>query len=963
MAISLLYLARLVFLAVFVGLRRRLLHFLRKPDTPKLTQLRIHVPASVPLSVESENSLPRSLWTYDVFLSFRGTDVRKSFVSHLYKALNKEGIKVFHDDKALQRGSLIWDGLVKAIDQSRFAIVVISKGYATSRWCLEELSLMAHLAEKKRLELIPIFYEIDPSDLKRRSGCFNDALEKHELRYDLETVGRWRMALAQVGNISGWDSKSRNEESELVQEVVRDLSDRLFSDSDSSSDTDGLVGMISHMRSVESLLSLDSGDVRMIGIWGMGGIGKTTIAKFVCKRLSSKFDGACLLENVNKEFEQYGSSHMRQKVLSQILRQKELNSWDGDSVVMKRRLRGKMVLLVLDNVDNIEQLQELVGSLEWFGPGSRIVITTRDKRVLEQHDVEYIYEVKPLKITQALQLFSKHAFKQPRPPKDSAELSIDILKQLDGLPLAICVAGATLYRRDIADWEHYLYQLRTNVNSSVAKALRKSFEALNKQEKLIFLYVACCFNGKHMHRVSKVLDLFIVSGHRPLRSTLSIRTLTEKCLISISTTKRLWVHDLLQDMARDIICEGKEENPWKRKMLWNFMDINNVLCENMGSEAIEVESLLLDMPKGKELYIRPEIFERMYNLKMLKFYNNSTAKGSTICMPDGLVYLPMLRYLHWQAYTLKSLPSRFCTTYLVELNLPNSLVETLWNGNQDLGNLRRMNLRGCRRLLEIPDLSKATSLENLNLDNCESLVELTESVRHLKNLGVLELSGCKKLKKFPNNINLRSLRILHLERCSSVEEFPFLSENVKTISLDETAIEEVPASIERLTQLKTLHLSGCKKLKNLPNAIRNMDSLTILWLSDCPNITLFPEVGDNIESLALKGTAIEEVPATIGDKSRLIYLNMSGCQRLKNLPPTLKNLAHLRFLFLRGCINITQRPETAGRMRALDLNGTSIVEISQPVQSDDEPLDMPRLAQYIFQSVKEHVRNQRSMKL
>lgn len=90
------------------------------------------------------------------------------------------------------------------------------------------------------------------------------------------------------------------------------------------------------------------------------------------------------------------------------------------------------------------------------------------------------------------------------------------------------------------------------------------------------------------------------------------------------------------------------------------------------------------MPKGKELYISPTIFERMYNLKLLKFYNNSTAGESKICMPDGLVYLPTLRYLHWQAYTLKSLPSRFCTTYLVELNLPNSSVETLWNGTQVL---------------------------------------------------------------------------------------------------------------------------------------------------------------------------------------------------------------------------------------------------------------------------------------
>lgn len=118
--------------------------------------------------------------------------------------------------------------------------------------------------------------------------------------------------------------------------------------------------------------------------------------------------------------------------------------------------------------------------------------------------------------------------------------------------------------------------------------------------------------------------------------------------------------------------------------MWCTILVSSLSLSYQGSEAIEVESLLLDMPKGKELYISPAIFERMYNLKLLKFYNNSTTKGSKICMPDGLVYLPMLRYLHWQAYTLKSLPSQFCTTYLVELNLPNSLVETLWNGNQVL---------------------------------------------------------------------------------------------------------------------------------------------------------------------------------------------------------------------------------------------------------------------------------------
>lgn len=205
MEISFLHLTIFVFLAFLLVPLRRFRDFLKKPETP---QLRTHVPSSVSSAAEDE-SRGRSLWKYDVFLSFRGTDSRRNFVSHLYEALTKEGIKAFHDDRELPRGGFIWEELVKAIDESRFAVVVLTEGYATSRWCLEELSLIVDLASKRRLDLIPVFLDIDPSELKRRNGCFEEALAKHEVRYDLETVGRWRKALADVGNISGWDSKTR----------------------------------------------------------------------------------------------------------------------------------------------------------------------------------------------------------------------------------------------------------------------------------------------------------------------------------------------------------------------------------------------------------------------------------------------------------------------------------------------------------------------------------------------------------------------------------------------------------------------------------------------------------------------------------------------------------------------------------------------------------------------------------
>ncbi|CAE5964679.1 unnamed protein product [Arabidopsis arenosa] len=432
--------------------------------------------------------------------------------------------------------------------------------------------------------------------------------------------------------------------------------------------------------------------------------------------------------------------------------------------------------------------------------------------------------------------------------------------------------------------------------------------------------------------------------------------LIEKCMISLSNTNRLWVHDLLQDMAEDIICDGKDEKPWKRLMLWDFEDINHVFSSNVGDEAIEVESIFLDISKGNEINITPEIFRRMPNLKLLKFYTNSSIKQSRTRMIDGLDYLPTLRYLRWDAYNCKSLPSQFCMTSLFELNLSHSSIETAWNGSQDLANLRILNLTSCNHLTEFPDLSKATNLETLKLSHCDNLVEIPESsLRPLNKLVHLKLSDCKKLRNLPNNINLKSLRFLHLDGCSSLEEFPFISETVEKLLLNETTIQYVPPSIERL--------SGCKRLMNLPDNIKNLTSLTDLGLANCPNVTSFPEVGTNIQWLNLNRTSIEAVPSTVGDKSELRYLNMSGCDKLVNLPRTLRKLAQLKYLYLRGCINVTSSPELAGTktMKALDLHGTSITDQLVNSKSEEPPrCEVPVIRRFFMKQVREHIKKRKS---
>ncbi|RXI00129.1 hypothetical protein DVH24_030619 [Malus domestica] len=147
-------------------------------------------------------------WKYHVFLSFRGEDTRRGFTDHLYKQLEGRGIKTFRDEPELERGTEINPELMRAIDQSRSAIIVLSTNFASSSWCLRELThIVRCMKEKKRI--FPIFYGVDPSDVRHQRGSFGKAIAEHEVNYreHMEEVNEWRKSLKRVANLAGWNSK------------------------------------------------------------------------------------------------------------------------------------------------------------------------------------------------------------------------------------------------------------------------------------------------------------------------------------------------------------------------------------------------------------------------------------------------------------------------------------------------------------------------------------------------------------------------------------------------------------------------------------------------------------------------------------------------------------------------------------------------------------------------------------
>lgn len=149
--------------------------------------------------------------SYDVFISFRGADTRFNFTDHLFSALQIRGIVAFRDDTKLKKGESIAPELLRAIEASRTFIVVFSNNYASSTWCLRELQYILHCVQLSGKRVLPVFYDVDPSEVRKQSGSYKKAFAQHEERFkqDTEVLQGWRTALTQVANLSGWDIRDK----------------------------------------------------------------------------------------------------------------------------------------------------------------------------------------------------------------------------------------------------------------------------------------------------------------------------------------------------------------------------------------------------------------------------------------------------------------------------------------------------------------------------------------------------------------------------------------------------------------------------------------------------------------------------------------------------------------------------------------------------------------------------------
>ncbi|CAI0556430.1 unnamed protein product [Linum tenue] len=623
------------------------------------------------------------------------------------------------------------------------------------------------------------------------------------------------------------------EEAAFIEQIVRDISDKVMCAP--SSDAGELVGMGSRLEEIDELLQLDTNIVRMVGIWGLSGIGKTTAARVMFDRHSRQFEASCFLTNVADKFRLHGESALQHELLSKTLLERDLRTWPlgkGCNLI-KERLSQRKVLLVFDDVDDLQQVELLANKLNWFGPGSRIIVISQDKQLLEAHGVNVIYEAKCLEDDEALQLFSHYAFHQNQPKKDYWELSHGFVYYASGLPLALKVLGSFLYNKSTCQWQNELNKLEKFPNRKIQDVLKMSYDGLEELDKKVFLDLACFFNGENVDEVRDILD---ACGFFPERA---FGVLIDNAIVTISNGK-LYMHGLLQQLGREIVREEAEENG-KRSRLWKPDDVYYVLAKGTGTKR--VEGLFLDMAKSREMCLSPKAFEKMFKLRLLKLHNLEPSQGVQSLSDE-------LRYLRWDGFPSKSLPSHFCPENLVELNLPFSNIEQLWPGKQQLGYLKLINLSHSN-LTKIPDLSAAQKLEILNLQDCTSLVELS-SIQFLTKLKSLNLKGCKSLGTVPNVVGLKLLETLDLSDCSQLGTLPELPRNLKYLYVGGTAIEELPSSLGGLAFLVILDVKNCTRLQQIPISSK-LNSLESLDISGCPHLLK-----------RLSGNGNGELPESVG---------------------------------------------------------------------------------------------------
>ncbi|KAK3431316.1 hypothetical protein EUGRSUZ_E03185 [Eucalyptus grandis] len=786
---------------------------------------------------------------------------------------------------------------------------------------------VAQMVESEKI-ILPIFYGVKPCVVQYRQGTYGTAFIKHEGRRDAETITKWKNALANIAEILGFELEDVDKGChKFLKNVVSELRKHLRTDEQRL--PIDLVGINRDVRDMMKKLGVSYENGRVVegqktigkcvvAVCGLPGVGKTTLAKVVYNKISHLFDGCSFLENVRDNVEQYGVVSLQKKLIRDFNRREhpEVKTSNEGSTLIERLFRTRRVLVVLDDVDHFNQIKPLAEALTWFGLGSRIILTIRNRNVIEGYEDGEIKEHKVL----------------PMNDENYGSLPKDIISAVGNLPLSIKTVALYLCRKERKNesiWRETLQLLEREPGKDIKDLLMKSYNLLEEKTKQIFLDIACFFT-----EVEKTIPfcMWEVCESRPNRG---VDELQNVFFLEVKENK-FWMHNQLKVLGREIVENENIISPGERSRLWDYRDVQMTLSKSKGTEKVKALRVTLKYEDEQEIdCFHCEKFHRLSNLRFLDL-DCADIEGN----PKSL--LPKLVWLDWRGCNKISKLFAFNIQKLVILSLCSSPIRMNlrdWKRlMQEAKRLKVLNLKGCLWIIASLEFPTSISLEHLILEGCPLLLPTYhESIFSSENLVTLNIKNCKYIRDLPQALySLKVLRELLIDG-TKIVSLHFMEGSLPALEILSACkcelLKEVTDSIGVLKKLQKLTLRSCKHLGGLPHSMGQLVQLKEMDLSYTSINKLPSSFKDlkNLEVLKMVCISIKEFPEAIKILGKLEELDFTHCTRMAG-DCDIRGLSSMRILRLKNT--------KISRMFAKDYGQFDILDLDDGVLELDDGVDM-----------------------
>ncbi|XP_059064013.1 disease resistance protein RPV1 isoform X2 [Cryptomeria japonica] len=859
---------------------------------------------------------------YDVFINHRGPDCKHTLASSIYNLLKNMKVPAFLDSEELEYGDFLPTTLEAAMRNALLHIAIFSKTYADSAWCLAELSFMLKTGAK----IVPVFYHVEPTDLRwvaQGKGKYVDAFVKYENkgRYSPEKLQEWKKALQDVSFYTGEIVKCDDDEKRLLKKIascVLKVKDNVPLDVAKHP-----VGLQEIVQEFEMKMLQSAEGVHIVGIWGMGGSGKTTLAKELYNKRSSSIERPSFIFDVRDS----AAKGLLQNKQIQLLKDLGVENVTFDNTehgkaILKRHLRYVKVFIVVDDVDGVDQLDALLPTYDSLLWGSLIIVTTREYEVLRSWGISSVYKMRPLDPVYAEQLFCWHAFLQPSPLDGFEELVKKFLEACNGLPLSLKVFGGQLYGQPNKEyWESLLHKICRILPDDIKEKLRVSYDALDDEEKEMFLDTACFLIEEEN---SLAIELWNGSGWSGLHGW---EKLLNKCLVELDKDNHIRMHDHLRDLGREV---ANQHSPYR---LWLPQQIINVEKQTEAGKTYQVmipsrssDEELMPNSSGGNWSLTPSL----HGLKIFVIRGDYCNK--VMCEVSR-----ELVWLRWFEIGQRNLPSWLPLKNLWVLELyeqewgAEHHLEELWESDNDAPvQLRELIISYCEKFQGFPtSIGCLNKLKKIVITEGLNFVNLPEEFCQLQSLKHLQLCGCNGLSSLPSSFgDLKNMRYLDLFNCTNLRRLPVSFKNLMLLEhLDLRMCEKLTFTsedlniLENMTKLEFFRLSGCEQVEELPRHITNQASLRELYLDGMKRLReLAIDIGQlsRLQKLMIGSDLLTSLPNSLGDLQSLKNLSIRVCPKLESLPTSLGDLSSLTDLQISQCSELECLPFSVGRLNLLE---------------------------------------------